>query len=124
MNVVRKSGRKILVCGGRDYTNAPRVDEVLAALHSEEALSCIVHGGARGADRLAELWARVHNIPTKEYRAEWEVFGRRAGHVRNCDMLNTNPDIALVVAFPGGVGTADMKKQALVRGVKVYEVKD
>ena len=45
-------------------------------------------GGAKGADALGERYAEIHNIPTKIYYADWKKFGRRAGPIRNVDIIN------------------------------------
>ena len=52
------------------------------------------------------------------YPANWKKHGRAAGPIRNKQMLEeAKPD--LVIAFPGGAGTANMVKQAREAGVKV-----
>ena len=103
----------VLVCGGRDYQNYSRVSEVLNAIHYKTPISLIVHGAAQGADSLAEMWADEHVVPnTKDkHQAQWRLYGRMAGPIRNHEMLATHK-ISLVVAFPGGSGTADMLKKA------------
>ena len=108
---------RVLVCGGRDYRDAPRVAFVLRSLRP----SLIAHGGARGADLLARDWATGDGVPQCAYPADWEKYGRAAGPRRNADMLaHFKPD--LVVAFPGGRGTADMVERALAAGVNVVKV--
>jgi hypothetical protein len=53
--------------------------------------------------------------------AEWETLGRKAGPIRNERMLTEGkPD--LVVAFPGGRGTAHMTRLAREAGVEVVEI--
>lgn len=105
------SGRKVLVCGGRDYGNRRKVYEVLDGLHLESCISRIVTGGANGADMLASDWAAMRSVSYVKYPADWETHGRAAGPIRNQEMLNMeHPD--LVVAFPGGRGTANMIRLA------------
>lgn len=111
---------KVLVCGGRDYTGGEQMAEVLDQLHRERGIATIVTGGARGADTYAEQWARG-KCWLVVYRPDWERYGRSAGVIRNADMLdNEKPD--LVLAFPGGRGTADMVRRARKAGVEVIEV--
>jgi hypothetical protein len=53
--------------------------------------------------------------------ADWGQYGAPAGPIRNKTMLTQGrPDV--VLAFPGGTGTADMKRQARRAGVRVVEV--
>jgi hypothetical protein len=108
--------KRILVCGGRVYSDRAAVYELLDNLHAEHSFSVLIAGGARGADSLAEEWACDRGIPTQIYQADWKRHGRAAGPIRNEQMLKEgHPD--LVVAFPGGKGTAGMI--ALARAAKV-----
>lgn len=111
-------GRRVLVCGGRDYTNA----EYMKLILDQAKPSVIIHGAAPGADSLAGEWARANGVPVEEYPARWEEEGPSAGPRRNLRMLaESNPE--LVIAFPGGKGTAHMRKVARAHGVHVVEVK-
>jgi len=84
-------------------------------------VSVVIHGAAPGADTLAGRWAELRRVPVEAFPADWEKHGRAAGPIRNAPMLaEGKPD--LVVAFPGGRGTANMCKQARAAGVKVVEV--
>ena len=114
---------RIIVCGGRNYTNRERLFKELDAVHSERHISVLIEGGARGADRLAFEWGCQHvGILKIRCEADWVKHGRAAGPIRNQRMLNEcAPD--LVVAFPGGSGTADMVRRARDAGVEVIEVK-
>lgn len=108
---------KVLVTGGRDYNNYEKVNEVLNSLD----IASVCQGGAYGADHWAWKWCFAHNIPCKEYKADWSL-GKKAGPLRNQHMLEDfKPD--LVIAFPGGRGTADMVSRARAAGVEVLEVK-
>lgn len=101
---------KVLVCGGRNFND---YDRFLATMNSAKPpISSVVCGGAKGADTLAIGWARQNNINLSIYNADWEKHGKAAGPIRNKEMLDKNPDIDLVIAFPGGSGTKDMIKRA------------
>ena len=112
---------KVIVCGGRDYANVEFLTLVLDELHAKMPISQVIQGGAKGADSLAFDWAiRTKGVSVTTHHAEWEKYGRRAGPIRNGLMLEDCPD--LVVAFPGGRGTADMVRQAKAAGIQVVEV--
>lgn len=111
---------RVLVCGGRDYDQTGRIGEVLDDLHELCPFTHVIHGGARGADIRAGVWARHRGIQEVRCDANWDKHGKAAGHIRNGAMLALQPD--LVVAFPGGRGTADMVRQARAAGVHVKEV--
>lgn len=80
----------------------------------------VIHGAAKGADRLAGEWAAYQGINVIEVPAEWDKYGKRAGFLRNQKMLTYEPD--LVVAFPGGAGTKMMIDLARGKGVPVLEI--
>ena len=81
----------------------------------------IVSGKARGVDSVAIDWAVVNLCPFIEYPAEWDKYGKAAGFIRNKQMLEEGkPDI--VIAFPGGNGTDNMKTIARMAGVQVMEI--
>lgn len=107
---------KLLVTGGRSYSDHKRLSDELNKL--EDQLDEIAHGGAKGADTLAGTWAVGHGIPCRVFPADWERHGRAAGPIRNREMLQAfRPD--RVLAFTGGVGTADMVSLAEAAGIPV-----
>ena len=97
---------KVLVCGGRSYTDLENVRRVLDEVHKNTPITQIIEGGARGADALGKEWARDNNIPVFTVRADWEAYGKSASYIRNKLLLKKQPN--MVVAFPGGVGTQNM----------------
>lgn len=112
---------RVLVCGGRDFSDKVAVWGWLQALHLSRGIGMVIHGGASGADRLAAEWAKAEGVPATAYPASWKQHGRAAGPIRNHQMLTFGqPDV--VVAFPGGRGTADMVRRARGAGIKVVEV--
>lgn len=112
---------RVIVCGGRDYQNWPRLVQILDAAVARLNLEYVIHGGAAGADTLAEAWCKARNVPFGRYRAEWGRLGKAAGHIRNERMIvEGKPD--LVIAFPGDRGTANMVKQAEAAGIKVHRI--
>jgi hypothetical protein len=112
---------RVLVCGGRRYDDAARVNEVLDHLAASQPVDVLIHGAARGADLLAVDWAIRHQIPLLEFGADWAAHGKAAGPIRNRRMLlEGKPD--LVIAFPGGKGTENMVNQARKAGVQVEEI--
>jgi hypothetical protein len=111
----------VLVCGGRNFTDADLLFKTLDALHAEHAFTALIHGQAQGADQLAFLWASQKGLTVTGFPAEWSKFGPSAGPRRNQEMLDIGkPD--LVVAFPGGKGTKDMVRRATRAGIPVIEV--
>ncbi|MBA2348784.1 MAG: DUF2493 domain-containing protein [Solirubrobacterales bacterium] len=112
---------RVLVCGGRDYTNATNVNSWLDSLSVHQEVTTVIHGGATGADELADQWAKTHGVAVNKFQADWSKHGKAAGPIRNAQMLDEGkPDV--VLAFPGGRGTADMVRKARTAGIETIEV--
>lgn len=56
----------------------------------------IVSGGAQGVDRMAEAYAEKHGIPTKIFPADWKRHGRKAGFLRNREIVKHADIVAAV----------------------------
>ncbi len=108
----------IVAVTGRDYADIETVRRALSAL--DPAPSLVIHGAATGADSLAAKIAAELGIPAEAHPADWTKYGRAAGPIRNQEMVARKPD--LLLAFPGGRGTEDMKRLALDAGIPVRDV--
>lgn len=108
---------RVLVTGGRDFNDLALLEMTLDAIHATNVIAVLIHGAASGADSLAGEWAVRNGIELIACPADWKRYGRRAGPLRNRQMLDLSPD--LLVAFPGGRGTADMIAAAKERGVPI-----
>lgn len=98
---------RVLICGGRSYDDMEAVAFNLGRLKPTQ----IAHGGAHGADALAHAWAVKNGIESITYSADWKALGKKAGPMRNQVMIDDfRPHI--VIAFPGGSGTADCIRRA------------
>lgn len=114
--------QRILVCGGRDYLDEDTLSAVLDKAHEANPIDLLIHGACAGADMLAEMWAGRAGVETAPFPADWDAHGKAAGPIRNRQMLDEGkPD--LVIAFPGGRGTADMVRTARNAGVPVVAVR-
>lgn len=109
---------KILVCGGRDFTNRDKLFKELDEIERDfKPITAVVHGDCRGADKFGGEWATARDKPVFPVPALWDVEGRAAGMIRNAKMLEQHPDIELLVAFEGGRGTQDMINKARGKGI-------
>jgi hypothetical protein len=117
---------RVLVAGSREAPPVPFIQQVLEQLHAERHFDVVIHGGARGVDRIADSWAR--NGPAGEMRVQavirhdalWRVHDRAgrskvpcscpaeaktcraAGFRRTQEMIDVwEPTLAVV--FPVGV---------------------
>ncbi len=113
---------RVLVCGGRDFTNSDMVYYYLDYYHKNFMFDVVIEGDAKGVDRMAGYWARKNKIDLKIFKAQWDLYGKSAGYKRNQQMLDEGkPD--LVIAFRGGKGTTMMVNLAKQAGVEVIEIK-
>jgi hypothetical protein len=112
---------RVLVCGGRDYDDRVALFVTLDLLHAQRRFTTLIAGGARGADTLAKQWTQTRGVRTRTYHANWKIHGHAAGPIRNERMLRAGQP-QLVVAFPGGKGTAGMTALARAAGVEVIIV--
>ena len=123
---------KILVTGGRDFTSYDQrmwLHAGLNLLHSMQPITELIEGGANGADLAAKNWALWRKgcgdkLILTTVAAEWEKHSplrvgakNPAGAIRNRKMAKLAPDV--VLATPGGRGTADMVTVAKAAGLRV-----
>jgi hypothetical protein len=117
---VVENAMRIVVTGGRDFADEALVEKALGGVHRKHGIAALIEGEARGADRLCASWAERHAIPVERFPADWDRHGKRAGHLRNQQMIDEGkPDAA--VAFPGGRGTADMVARLTAQGIPVWQ---
>jgi hypothetical protein len=109
---------KIAIVGSREY---PDMDQVRAFVQSLSIYDTVVSGGARGVDKVAEEEAIKRNMRTAIFKAKWQEFGKRAGYLRNEEIVAACDK---VVAFWDGKskGTAHTINIARKAG-KVVDIK-
>jgi len=121
---------KLVVTGGRAYTDRRRVFEVLDLAHARKPITLLIHGACcdkkskllTGADCWAEEWAIAREVPYIGVPARWASESNAAGPLRNQRMLKDwVPDGC--VAFPGGSGTNGMVELAKAAGVVVWDLR-
>lgn len=136
---------RVLVCGGRDYDRFAHVYDVLTEVQDEKGPFEVVIAGRHpgeepnGTDYWAESWSFMERIPFYGFPARWgdlrhadavirkrrngTQYDANAGPRRNARMIaEGKPD--LVIAFPGGKGTADMIRKARAAGIPVEIVEE
>jgi hypothetical protein len=101
---------KLAIIGSRTFS-----DYELLCDHLEEHLNTttmVVSGAARGADSMGEKWAKENGIKTLIFPAEWDKYGKRAGYIRNEDIIK-NCDFC--IAFWDGVSKGTMHSVSLCK---------
>lgn len=115
---------KVLVFGSRDWLDQAPIERELAKLPKE---TVIVHGACRGADNIAGYVAEKLGLTVRRYPAKWDLYGTRAGTLRNQQMLDAEHlpeepyDFALCFhKDPGlGIGSRDMKARCDQASIRV-----
>lgn len=75
-----------LVVGSRTFNDYAFMKRKLDHILQNKDRVVIVSGGARGADSLAERYAKEKGYPTKVFKANWDRYGKQAGFLRNREM--------------------------------------
>lgn len=112
---------RVCITGGREYNDIKTLSFVLDLLNDNHPFTEFVTGMARGADTLGFHWAVQRGIKTIEYPADWDKHGRSAGFIRNLEMAKSG--VNLLIAFPGGKGTAHMMNTCNDLGIPMIQVK-
>lgn len=94
---------RILITGSRTWTDRTVIAHAISAyLHSVGTsigaawpFPIVVHGGARGADQLADAVARSWGWTPERHPADWDRHGRAAGFQRNAAMVALGADVCL-----------------------------
>jgi hypothetical protein len=107
---------KVAVVGSRSFNDYEQVKRVL----DQYSISLIISGGAKGADKLAERYAKENNIPTSIYLPNYDEFGKRAPLIRNDKIVD---EAELVIAFWDGEsrGTKYTIMKAYQKGILCLE---
>ena len=92
---------KLAIIGSRNFQDykllKSKCDFFLGRSFDNEIV--IISGGAKGADQLAERYARENNMELQVFKADWDAHGRSAGMKRN---LVVQRECTHVIAFWDG----------------------
>jgi hypothetical protein len=110
---------RVIVAGSREGFVARNVFEAIE--ESKFTITEIVSGTARGVDTDGEYYARCNKLPLKQFPANWNLYGKAAGYIRNKEMALYAD--ALVAVWDGkSPGTKNMIEtmKSLNKPVYVY----
>lgn len=89
-NSKKREDIKVIVAGGRDFTNYKFVQDKLDTLlrnRKDDSNITLYSGTASGTDKLGERYATNRKYSLKTFPANWKDFGRSAGPIRNTEMV-------------------------------------
>lgn len=111
---------RILITGSREWQDRDALHHALAdivrPIPADQDV-VIVHGTARGADAMADQWARVYGATVEARPANWTVNGKRAGFIRNAHMVNLGADVCLAFIKDGSRGASHTASLAEAAGI-------
>lgn len=114
---------KLIIAGSRHLSMTPEEIQWLVE-HFKINISEIVCGEALGIDICGRKYGELLDIPIESFpvsKEDWELFGKRAGHIRNAKMAAYGNELLLI--WDGkSKGSGNMKENMLKLGKPVYEV--
>jgi predicted Rossmann fold nucleotide-binding protein DprA/Smf involved in DNA uptake len=110
---------KLAVIGSRSFCSYEWLEQCLLRSFRVADIEAVISGGARGADALAARFASCHGIPLIILRADWKTHGKKAGPIRNSEIVAQADAVA---AFWDGssAGTRDTIAKARAAGRRVF----
>lgn len=96
---------KLAIIGGRSFSDYNLVKSTITQ-YFHQNITEIISGGAIGADRLGAKYAKENNIKLTEFIPNWDLYGKRAGFIRNEDIVK-NSDTVLAFWDSESKGTAN-----------------
>jgi len=116
LNILRMF--KVIIAGGRDFKDYNHLCEICDHMLQNKDDIEVVSGTAMGADQLGEKYSKERGYSLKEFPADWEEFGKAAGHIRNRQMGDYAD--ALIAFWDGkSKGTKGMIEYARTKDLQV-----
>ena len=113
---------KVVIAGSREFRDYAKMKKLVVEFLSDVTDEIeVVSGGCRGADMLGEWLANEKGWAVKRFEADWKLYGKSVGVIRNREMARY-ADICLLFMVKGAEnrGSKNMLKEARRFGCKVY----
>jgi hypothetical protein len=115
--------RRILVTGSRDWEDADVIFQALLVATTDlsgtlefDQVTLVSGACPTGADHIAEtIWEGTFDGYVERHPADWGMHGKKAGYVRNAQMVSLGADICLAFIKDNSKGsrmTADLAEKA------------
>jgi hypothetical protein len=119
---------RVLVTGSRNWTNQYVIGKYLffeSYEHPSNDQVTLVSGHCpTGADLMAEEWARLMGWEVELHPADWNTHGKKAGFLRNAEMVNLGADLCLAFildASKGATHTANLAEKAGIKTIRILD---
>ena len=123
---MRQPGPRLLITGSRNWCNATQMSEALRyvwiSIFIRNPETTLVHGAARGADLLAKAIWEKRGLVAEGHPADWHKYGKRAGRIRNEEMVSLGADYCVAFLRPESIGTKHCLEIAREAGIPALEV--
>lgn len=120
----QKKKLRILITGSRNYPSKLAITRTLTSVaeaHPDHAIT-LVSGAARGADTYAEEVGETLGFTIERHPADWDTHGKKAGIIRNLEMVKAGADLCIAYPFGSSRGTAHCATQAVAHGIPTHVV--
>lgn len=102
---------RVIICGSRTLGREHLLNALRECKWSNQ-IKTVISGGAKGIDTEAALYAARNKISKEIYPAKWRIHGRRAGPIRNQQMIDEGKPDSIIAVWDGdSPGTADMLRR-------------
>ena len=94
---------RIVIAGSRGFEDYALLEQTLGRILDKQIEPVeLVSGHAKGADLLAERFAKENDLPIHIIKPDWKTYGRAAGPIRNRQMLDYAKEESplVIVRFP------------------------
>ena len=116
--------KRILVTGSRDWEDVSAIFSALNHVMRKWGTDIVVvHGGAKGADTIAGQWAGLQFVPEEVHLADWNTHGKKAGFIRNAEMVALGADVCLAFIKNESRGATMCAELAERAGIPLYRVR-
>jgi hypothetical protein len=116
---MQEAQMKVIIAGSADGPTRRDIDKAMVQAAEKGIVPTLVLcGEARGADTHGKHWAQARGIDVKSFPAEWGLYGKAAGPIRNSEMVKEAD--ALIAVWNGtSRGTRDVIQKAQRKGIPV-----